>query len=238
MRIKEKLFQLINEMNLNDKALVLTTNNDAKMIRCGNLMLYKLEETCEHCDFHHYRCAVHILNLAVNHGMVLRAPIIDKVRNTFLMLEKFKHMHEELNYPMYKATKMLSSSSYPTVSDIWLTFIGIFRHIELYIENQNHSIEKCMMADSICKKLEDYWTIIDKSTIISTLLDPCSKLLTFSIEEKRNQAINMLCSKMNNYTSKLNNSNSKNNILKSSSTRLFFENLITQQNNQVNQAQP
>ncbi|CAJ0625946.1 1858_t:CDS:2 [Entrophospora sp. SA101] len=78
MRIKEKLFQLINEMNLNDKALVLTTNNDAKMIRCGNLMLYKLEETCEHCDFHHYRCAVHILNLAVNHGMVLRAPIIDK----------------------------------------------------------------------------------------------------------------------------------------------------------------
>ncbi|CAJ0826575.1 1831_t:CDS:2 [Entrophospora sp. SA101] len=80
-----------------------------------------------------------------------------------------------LNYPMYKATKMLSSSSYPTVSDIWLTFIGIFQHIELYIENQNHSIEKCMMADSIRKKLEDYWTIItiiDKSTIISTLLDP------------------------------------------------------------------
>src|SRR6185369_12082256 len=307
MRIKEKLFQLIYEMNLNDKVLALTTDNDAKMISCGNLMLYEFEETCEHCDFHHYRCAAHILNLAVNHGMELRAPIIDKVRkfvnkirnstkfcdelrdyckemkknyckpdldvatrwnSTFLMLEKFKHMREELNClvnnnkktlepiylnnneweevqsmiilldPMYKATKMLSSSSYPTISDIRLTFIGIFRHIELFIENQNHSIEKCMMADSISKKLKDYWTIIDKSTIISTLLDPCSKLLTFSSEENKNQAINILRSKMNNYASKLNNSNSENNILKSSGTRLFFENLITQQNNQVNQARP
>jgi len=184
--------------------------------------------------------------------------------STFLMLQKFKHMHEELNYlvnnnrnilesiylnnnewenvqsmiilldPMYKATKMLSSSSYPTISDICLTFIGIFRHIELYIEDQNHSTEECMMADSICQKLDDYWMIIDTSTIISTLLDPCSKLITFSTEEKRNQAINMLHSKMNNYASKLNCSNSENNILKSSSARLFFENLITQQNNQVN----
>ena len=39
---------------------------------------------------------------------------------------------------------------------------------------------------------------------------------------------------MNNYASKLNHSNPENNISKSSSTRLFFENLITQQNNQVN----
>ena len=70
------------------------------------------------------------------------------------MLEKFKRMHEELDFlvcsnkqletfylnenewnqvqsmivllePMYKATKILSSSSYPTVSDIRLTFTGI-----------------------------------------------------------------------------------------------------------------
>ncbi|CAH1766760.1 9075_t:CDS:2, partial [Entrophospora sp. SA101] len=93
----------------------------------------------------------------------------------FQLINEMNLNDKVLNYPMYKATKMLSSSSYPTVSDIWLTFIGIFQHIELYIENQNHSIEKCMMADSIRKKLEDYWTIItiiDKSTIISTLLDP------------------------------------------------------------------
>jgi len=197
--------------------------------------------------------------------------IATRWNSTFLMLQKFRHMREELNYlvnnnkntlesiylnnnkwedvqsminlldPMYRATKMLSSSSYPTISDIRLTFMGIFRHIELYIEDQNHSTAECMMADSIRQKLDDYWTIINTSTIISTLLDPCSKLLTFSTEEKRNQAINMLHSKMNSYASKLNHSNPGNNTLKSSSTRLFFENLITNNQaniNQVNQVRP
>ena len=55
---------------------------------------------------------------------------------------------------MYKATKILSLSLYPTVSNIQLTFTGIFWHIELYINN--HSMEESMMADSIYKKLDDY----------------------------------------------------------------------------------
>ena len=42
-----------------------------------------------------------------------------------------------------------------------------------------------MMADSIRKKLEDYWIIIKPSTIISTLLDPRSKLIIFSTEEAK-----------------------------------------------------
>ena len=96
------------------------------------------------------------------------------------MLEKFKRMREELDFlvcsnkqlenaylndnewkqvesiivllePMYKATKILSSSSYPTVSDIRLTFSGILRHIELYIND--HSLDELIMADSIRKNL-------------------------------------------------------------------------------------
>ena len=46
---------------------------------------------------------------------------------------------------------------------------------------------------------------------------------------------------MNNYASKSNHSNPENNTLKSSSTRLFFENLITNNQaniNQVNQVRP
>ena len=99
------------------------------------------------------------------------------------MLEKFKRMCEELNFLvcnnkylktaylnddeweqvqsmivllelMYKAIKILSSSSYPTVSDIRLTFAGIFRHIELYIND--HLMEESIMADSLYKKLDDY----------------------------------------------------------------------------------
>ena len=95
---------------------------------------------------------------------------------------------------MYKATKILSSSSYPTVNDIRLTFAGILRHIELYIND--HSMEESMMADSICKKLDDYWQILDTSTTILTILNPSSKLLTFSFRDQRDTAINQLHSKM------------------------------------------
>src|SRR6266542_230858 len=95
---------------------------------------------------------------------------------------------------IYKATKILSSSSYSTVNDIRLTFAGILRHIELYIND--HSMEESMMANSIRKKLDDYWQILDTSTTISTILNPSSKLLTFSFGDQRDIAINQLHSKM------------------------------------------
>src|SRR6266498_582418 len=100
---------------------------------------------------------------------------------------------------MYKATKILSSSSYPTVSDIRLTFAGILRHIELYIND--HSIEESVMADFIRKKLDNYWQILDTSTTILTLLNPSSKLLTFFFGDQRDTAINQLRSKIVLYTS-------------------------------------
>jgi len=55
---------------------------------------------------------------------------------------------------MYKTTKILSSSLYLTVSDIWLTFTRILWYIELYIND--HLMKESMMADFIYKKLDDY----------------------------------------------------------------------------------
>src|SRR3954447_22139659 len=95
---------------------------------------------------------------------------------------------------MYKATKILSSSSYPTVSDIRLTFTGILRHIEIYIDD--HILEESIMADSIRKKIDDYWKILDSSTTIPTIHNPSSKLLTFPFGEQRDKAINQFCSRM------------------------------------------
>src|SRR6266542_2272677 len=132
---------------------------------------------------------------------------------------------------IYKVTKILSSSSYPTVSDIRLTFAGIFRHIELYIND--HLIEESMMADSIHKKLDDYWQILDTSITILTILNSSSKLLTFSFEDQRDTAINQLHSKMVLYTLSQDLSNLNNIALKDTSVRLFFENLIMQQQNET-----
>ena len=59
---------------------------------------------------------------------------------------------------MYKATKILSSNSYSTISNIKLTFTGILWHIEIYIND--HTLEESIMTDSICKKIDDYWKIL------------------------------------------------------------------------------
>ena len=290
VRTKAKLLQLLNEMHLNGKVLGFTTDNDSKMILCGNLLTTEFDNH----EFKHYRCAAHVLNIAINHGMELKVEIISKVRlfvnkirhstllcdsirnfctiikknylkleidvctrwnSTFLMLEKLVRMREELDFlvcsnkqltndylkdeewiqvqsiitllePMYKATKILSSSSYPTIGDVRLTFAGILQHIDLY--KNNHTLEECIMADSIRHKLEEYWQILDESTTISTILNPCSKLLTFLSENQKNSAINLLRSKMRLYTSTQSNLNeSTSNII---NARSFFENLIMQQN--------
>src|SRR6266540_1584307 len=185
IRIKEKLLQLIDEMNLNGKILFLTTDNDTTMVLCGKHMTNEFGIVWNDSEFQHYQCAAYVLNIAISHEMQLRVRIIDKVKtfvnkihhstvlcdalrsyckvikkdylkpdldiairwnNTFLMLEKFKQMREKLDFLvysnkhlktaylnddewkqvrsmivllelMYKATKILSSSSYLTVSD-------------------------------------------------------------------------------------------------------------------------
>ena len=89
---------------------------------------------------------------------------------------------------IYKATKILSLSSYPTVSDIQLTFAGILWHIELYIND--YSMEESMIADSIRKKLDNYWQILNTSTTILIILNPSSKLLTFSFRNQHDIVIN------------------------------------------------
>jgi len=82
---------------------------------------------------------------------------------------------------MYKVTKILSSSSYPTVSDIRLTFTRILLHIEIYIDD--HTLEESIIADSIRKKIDDYWKILDSSITIPTILNSSPKLLTFLFKE-------------------------------------------------------
>ncbi len=78
---------------------------------------------------------------------------------------------------IYKVIKILSSSLYLTVNDIWLTFARILWYIKLYINN--HLIEKSIIADFICKKLDDYKQILDTFT---TILIQIQNYLLFLLE--------------------------------------------------------
>ncbi|CAG8802062.1 28758_t:CDS:2, partial [Dentiscutata erythropus] len=121
--------------------------------------------------------------------------------------------------PIFDATEILSTSTYPTISDVRLTIFGLIQ--ESYPDDENY-----LFVESINSKLREYWDYIEESTTISTLLDPRSKTKTFKTTEQHEKAMNMLQNQIKNYTSNQQNrvvSNIKKN------KRLFFESLLTEQ---------
>ncbi|CAG8585391.1 19405_t:CDS:2 [Racocetra persica] len=62
--------------------------------------------------------------------------------------------------PMLITTELLSSSLYPTISDIYLTFLGLLHYFN------------------------EYWSMLKESTMIATILDPSFKLIIFPFGDK------------------------------------------------------
>ncbi|CAG8581429.1 3264_t:CDS:2, partial [Cetraspora pellucida] len=83
--------------------------------------------------------------------------------------------------PIETATKLLSATSYPTISDIRLVFLSTQYFLDRYIEQDEFSQK--MVAASINQKLEEYWNIMNRSSVISAVLDPHAKLKTSSKTE-------------------------------------------------------
>ncbi|CAG8811855.1 17719_t:CDS:2, partial [Racocetra persica] len=143
--------------------------------------------------------------------------------STYHMLCRFKDMRDELNllkiayceldnnYPneakwesinniiyllelILVATEVLSTSSYPTIADVCLTFMEIICHIELFIANKSYSENEHMIARLIKNKLDNYWSILnsDESTKIALILDPTFKLITFQSDIKKKNILTSL----------------------------------------------
>ncbi|CAG8768382.1 22523_t:CDS:2, partial [Racocetra persica] len=66
----------------------------------------------------------------------------------------------ELLKSMLVATELLLLSSYLTISDICLTFLKLLHH------------------------LNKYWSMLEESTMIATILDLSFKLIIFSFDDK------------------------------------------------------
>ncbi|CAG8632248.1 2552_t:CDS:1 [Racocetra fulgida] len=90
--------------------------------------------------------------------------------------------------PMHDATEILSKSLYPSISDVCLTFMRLFIHIDQFKAYNSHLEAKCLIAELIKKKLNKYWSILDanESTKIASILDLTLKLLTFQLNDKKN----------------------------------------------------
>ena len=102
-----------------------------------------------------------------------------RINNTMILLN-----------PMEKATKLLSAARYPTWGLIRRVFLGLQVFLKRYVEDVTFS--ECIMASSMLQKIEEYWTILDDLSMVSTVLDSRYKLVDFPEGEKTISAINTI----------------------------------------------
>jgi len=102
----ENIFNTLKEYNIEKKILAVTTDNAANMITFGQQLKIKLENECNNVEFMHFRCAAHILNLAVQEGIKLISELIEKarkfaskIRNSLSLFEELKKIFEMKNQP-------------------------------------------------------------------------------------------------------------------------------------------
>ncbi|GET52288.1 zinc finger BED domain-containing protein RICESLEEPER 2-like [Rhizophagus irregularis DAOM 181602=DAOM 197198] len=97
--ITSKLLQILEEFSISNNILALTTDNGSNMIACGNQLATELDQEFNNMAFTHYRCAAHIINLAVKAGMShvgneikkLRQFVV-KIKNSPLFLDKLSEI--------------------------------------------------------------------------------------------------------------------------------------------------
>ena len=104
LSISEKILQLLSEMQLENKIIAITTDNGSNMVAgCRRLVdHFNLNNTIT--GLTHYRCAAHILNLAVKEGLSdlqlsvkkLRR-LIKKIRKSALLIDDLKHIFQSDN---------------------------------------------------------------------------------------------------------------------------------------------
>lgn len=128
--------------------------------------------------------------------------------------------------PMYKATKLLSSSSLPTQGDLRLTFLGMLTTLQHHKQQFN----QYNIVDAIYNKLEMYWhRHLSESSLISAILDPRYKTVTFNNLTERNECMDHLKTLFTSYTTSSHIIPNRTNEEASQNSRNYFLNIINHQ---------
>ena len=127
---------------------------------------------------------------------------------------------------MYKATKLLSSSSLPTQGDLRLTFLGMLASLQQYngLSNQHN------IVNAIYNKLEIYWhKHLSESSAISAILDLCYKTTIFNNLTERNECIDNLKNLFSSYITNSHITPNRTSEETLQTSRNYFLNMINHQ---------
>lgn len=88
INIASEIMQVLQEFNISNKVIALTTDNASVMLVCGKEIASAIEDKFSSMIFSYYRCAAHVLNLGVKQGLNLVDNAIIKVRNLAKKIKK------------------------------------------------------------------------------------------------------------------------------------------------------
>lgn len=94
--IYELLNKLLEDFNLKEKVISITTDNGSNMVLACRLLKDNFEIQIPALDFIHSRCICHILNLAVNAGLKNEEDVIKKLRKIVKTIRRTQLYLEEL----------------------------------------------------------------------------------------------------------------------------------------------
>src|SRR3990170_2703125 len=96
MNIAQEIMRVLNEFNIFDKVIALTTDNESAMLVCGRNIMMALDSEFSSMTFSHYRCAAHVLNLGVKQGLELVSSLVRKARELMVKIKNSTQICDEL----------------------------------------------------------------------------------------------------------------------------------------------
>jgi hypothetical protein len=99
INIAEHIITVLNEFELMNKILGLTTDNESAMVVCGREIANQIQQDFNSLIFRHYRCSAHILNLGAKQGLELVdkevvniRELMGKLKNSNLMCDVLRNL--------------------------------------------------------------------------------------------------------------------------------------------------
>ena len=96
-QIINQILLTLEEFNINDRVISLTTDNRSNMVACGWDLTIELDREFSNLSFKHYHYAAHIINLAVKAGLkcidsaiIKLWQLVIKVRNSLKLLDDLR----------------------------------------------------------------------------------------------------------------------------------------------------
>lgn len=96
VNIAQEIMRVLEEFNISNRIIALTTDNDSAMLACGKEIAAAFDDDVSSMNFSHYRCAAHVLNLGVKKGLKNVSNSVVKARKIATIIKNSTRLCDSL----------------------------------------------------------------------------------------------------------------------------------------------